>query len=47
MKKYTITIECVRTYEIIANSEEEATDKAIEKFEEADLEIYIENEEEI
>lgn len=46
MKKYTITIECVRTYEIIANNEEEAIDKAEEKFEEADHYIYIENEEE-
>ena len=31
MKKYIITIECVRTYEIMENDEEEAIDKVEEK----------------
>lgn len=47
MKKYTITVECIETYEIIANSEEEAYDKADEMFEKADHSLYLENEEEI
>ena len=47
MKKYTITVECIETYEIIANSEEEAYDKADEMFKEADHSLYLENEEEM
>lgn len=47
MKRYTITIECIRTYEINADNEAEALDIAEEKFEEADRTIYIEREEEI
>jgi sugar-specific transcriptional regulator TrmB len=47
MKEYTITVECIETYEVIANSEEEACDKADEMFEKADHTIYIENEEEV
>lgn len=46
MKKYIITVECIETYEIMANSEEEACDKADEMFEKADHTIYIEDEEE-
>ena len=47
MKKYVITVECIETYEVIANTEEEACDKANEMFEKADHTIYIEGEEEI
>ena len=47
MKKYVITVECIETYEIIANSAEEACDKADEMFEKADHSIYIEDEKEI
>lgn len=47
MKKYIITVECIRTYEITANNEEEACDIADEMFEQADHDIYIEQEREI
>ena len=46
MKKYIITVECIETYEIMANSEDEACDKADEMFEKADHTIYVEDEEE-
>ena len=46
MKKYVITVECIETYEIMANSEEEACEKADEMFEKADHTIYVEDEEE-
>jgi len=46
MKKYTIIVECVETYEIIANSEDEACKKADEMFKKTDHTIYIEDEEE-
>lgn len=47
MKKYTITIEQIETYEIIANNEEEACEKAEEMFKKAECTIYIEDEEEM
>lgn len=50
MKKYTISCECEmsRTYEIVADNEEEALDIAERKFIEDDLDygIYIEDEKE-
>ena len=46
MKKYIITVECIETYEVVANSEEEACEKADEMFEKADHTIYVEDEEE-
>jgi len=46
MKKYIITVECIETYEIMANNEDEACDKADEMFKKADHTIYIEDEEE-
>jgi hypothetical protein len=47
MKKYTITVECIETYEVIAETEEQAYDKADEMFEKADHTLYLENEEEV
>ena len=47
MKKYTIVVECMETYEVIANSAEEACDKANEMIGKVDHTIYVEDEEEI
>ena len=46
MKKYIITVECIETYEIMANSADEACEKADEMFKKAEPTIYVEDEEE-
>ena len=47
MKKFTITVECMETYEVIAETEEEAYDKADEMFEKAEHSLYLEDVREI
>jgi hypothetical protein len=47
MKKYTITVEKIETYEIIAEDEEVACDKAEEMFDKAEATYYVENKDEI
>lgn len=47
MKKFTITVEKIETYDIIAEDEDLAVDKAEEMFDKAEATYYIENEEEI
>ena len=46
MKKFTITVEKIETYDIIAEDEDLAVDKAEEMFDKAEATYYIENEEE-
>lgn len=46
MKKYTVTAECVVTYEIMAEDEEEALEIADQMWIDEGCRFYIENEEE-